>query len=72
MGVIWGEILGAILVKQVGYLSGPLKWVRFGCKVDEVAGVIMWPTQMHGILATLFVNRVVANSIGQMLAAIFT
>ena len=23
------EILGAILVSQVGYLSGPLKWLRF-------------------------------------------
>ena len=50
-----GETLDVILVNQVGYLSGPLKWLKFSTELNMVC---MWPTQMGRILGALLVNWV--------------
>jgi hypothetical protein len=36
-----GGILVEILVNWVRYLSGQLKWVRFGCNIGELGREIM-------------------------------
>ena len=51
-----GVILDAILVNYGGYLSGPLKWVRFVCNMGESSGVFEWPTKM--ILFAILVDQV--------------
>jgi len=55
------EILGAIWVNPVGYLSGPQAhssgW-DVGCNMGESSGIIKWPTQVVESLGAIWMNLI--------------